>query len=277
MPLATIFGSHFEYAGISSRQYGLIIASVDTEEYRAIAGTMSGHLVYDKKNNKQSIVGNDYSEPLSFEVNIISDNGFAPDYFDRREIEKWLFNRSTFKKFYLDMTDDIYGESYEVIDGEQKRLYLNCRFINAERLYYNGGIIGYRATLEADGPMWWQDTISKTFTIVDRPSYVTVTVDSDISDYIYPVVKFITRGTLVDDGSVYIKNNSDGSGGTTAFEHLSTNSLITIDSVHNFVSGQHYLNMNQKNFPRLLDGENIIRVSGDIASITFEFNNRRFL
>lgn len=69
---------------------------------------------------------------------------------ERRAIEKWLFNKREYCKLYLDMADDLYGETFEYIDGIRKRNYLNCRFINPEKLEYNGGIVGYKATLEAD-------------------------------------------------------------------------------------------------------------------------------
>ena len=164
--MADIYGSHFEYADISSRRYGLIIACVETERFKQTSGSISGVTLFHNGAKKRYLIDDDYSDfPVSYDVEIITDDDGCIGASERRQIEKWLFNKPSYRKFYLDLDDDCNGETYEIIGGERKRLFMNCRFINPEKLEYNGGIIGYRATLEADSGLWWQDAVTKTFNI----------------------------------------------------------------------------------------------------------------
>jgi hypothetical protein len=276
--LAEFYGSHFEYGGQSSRKYGLIVAIVDADENRSIASEMSSKLIYNKKNTRHYIVSNDYSSPTSFDVNIITDDECTLPPERRREIERWLFNRANYRKFYLDMMDDKYDETGEIIDGELKRLYLNCRFLNPERLYYNGGIVGYKATLEADGPMWWQDAVVKDIAIpadinTNGMDFV-ITVDTDLDDYTYPTVTF---ETAAGGGGFIWRNETDDEMRYAYLVQLVGGIVVTIDSETNFISGSNYLKMRNRYFPRLLNGDNNIHVTGAITSLSVAFSNRRFL
>ena len=275
--MADIYGSHFEYGGVLSRQYGLIIAVVSAGRMAKLNGEISGSTVFSKIAQKRYLVGDDMSNsPLSFDVEIVTDNERGIEQSERRAIEKWLFNKHDYRKLYFDMTDDCFGDMSELIDGIRKRLYLNCRFINPEKLEYNGGIVGYRATLEADSNMFWQDAIEKTFTVnnsgASSTSVISVDVDSDIDDYIYPKVTF-TLGSA--GGDVIIINNSDDSTRFTKFVGLSANAQIIMKGELNYISGENYQKFSTRNFVRLLDGTNNLTIRGNVKSITFEFQNRR--
>lgn len=277
--MADIYGSHFEYGGISSRRYGLIFVNVQTERFSQSSGKIDGVKVFNRKEKRIYLVDDNYSDsPISFDVDIISDNERGIEKTERREIEKWLFNKHDFKKLYLDITDDEFGETYEIIDGLQKQLYMNCRFVNPTRLEYNGGIVGYRVTLEADSGFWWQDAVKKSFTLdntnIGAVSTVNVNVDTDIDDYTYPKVRFRTGEV---GGNVIISNTTDSGSRITKFVELSPNIYVTLNGTTNYVSGDYYSKFSAQNFPRLLDGNNSITITGNIVAISFEFNNRRML
>ena len=277
--MADIYGSHFEYAGISSRRYGLIIASVESNRNTQVSGVVNGISIFSKNAKKRYLIDDDYDDfPTSFEVDIVIDNDHGIELNDRREIEKWLFNKHDYRRLYLDTADDCFGETYEIIDGLQKQLYLNCRFINPQRLEYNGGIVGYRVTLEADSGLWWQDAVIKSYTINNASSSSTkniiVNVDTDLDDYTYPKVT-ITMGSS--GGDIIITNNTDDSTRLTKFVGLSANASIVLKGEINYVSGQYYVKFNKQNFPRLLDGDNAFTITGNVKTISFEFNNRRML
>ena len=360
--MADFYGSHFEYGGISSRKYGLIFASVTENRFLATAGTIKGDTAFNRKNKKRYLIDDDYSDaPLSFEVEIVTDYDRGIEYSERRKIEKWLFNRHQYKKLYLDIADDCAGETFEIIDGQQKRLFLNCRFINAEKIEGNGGIVGYKATLEADSGLWWQDAVVKEYTI-NNPSassstIITVNVDTDIDDYTYPKVTinmadnaveltvsisagednvgvvspvvdadtflarrrevgeyiFTFNGTdwgvpgstttysvndletvfgitytgtagngdtitvTVTPESVIIYNRTEDINRITQLDRMGANAAVILRGDINYVSGQYYEKFTKQNFPRLIDGENRIVVTGKVSSIKFEFNNRRML
>lgn len=276
--MAEIYGAHFEYGGTQSRRYGLMIANVETERFNQIFGTIQGITFFNKSSKRRYLIDDDYSDsPITIDVEIITDHQKTIDPYERRTIEKWLFNQTKYQKFYIDMADDSTGESFEYKNGEYKRLYLNCRFVNPVRLEYNGGIVGYKAALEADSGMWWQDKTTSIFTLnhesANSNSMISVVVDTDSKRFTYPKVT-ITTGSV--GGDVIISNYSDDSTRTTRFNELSANTSVILNGETNYISGQNYEKFYKQNFPRLLDGTNHIYITGNVKTIKFEFCNRRF-
>lgn len=277
--MADIYGSHFEYSGVSSRLYSLIIVNANTSRMVQLVGQKEGVTIYSKSANKRYLIDDDYSSsPITFDVEIITDSDRCLEPVERRQIEKWLFNHRNYRKLYMDIADDEYGETYEYIDGVRKRNYLNCRFINPEKLEGNGGIIGYKATLEADSNMFWQDAITKSYVVYNgsesATSNITVSIDTDMDEYIYPKVT-IQMGSS--GGNVTIANNTDDNTRFTKFVGISPFASIVMKGELNYVSGQYYEKFSDRNFIRLLDGDNIFTVMGDVESITFEYSARRVL
>lgn len=277
--MADIYGSHFEYAGTTSLRHGLIIANVETERFTQAYGEVESVSFFNKSNSRRHLIADNYANsPISIEVEILTDKQKPIDPSERRAIERWLFNRTKYEKFYLDMGDDSTGETFEYVDGVCKRLYLNCRFVNPKRLEYNGGIVGYSATLEADSGLWWQDSITKTYTLENESasdsSMITVNLDTDSRTFTYPKVT-IQMGSA--GGNITVANYTDDSTRTTRFIDLSASTRVILNGETNYISGQNYEKFYKQNFPRLLDGANSVYVTGAVNSITFEFNNRRFL
>lgn len=277
--MADIYGSHFEYGGISSREYGLVIANIETNRNVQLNGAKKGVTIFNKSANKLFVIDDDYSgSPLSFDVEILNEEGRYLELVERRKIEKWLFNHRAYRKLYIDIMDDVYGETYEIIGGKQYRNYLNCRLTNPQKIEGNGGIIGYKATLEADSNMFWQDAITHTVLVnngsPDISTVITMNVDTDLEEYIYPKVK-ITLGAT--GGDITIANNTDDSTRLTKFLGIGANATIIMNGELNYVSGDYYEKFANRNFIRLLDGENKLLMLGDINSVEFEYSARRFL
>ena len=277
--MADIYGSHFEYGGVSSRQYDLIIVNADTSRMVQLYGEKEGVTIFSKIANKRYLIDDDYSSsPLTFDVEIMTDSDRCLEPAERRQIEKWLFNKKSYRKLYMDIADDERGETYEYINGDMKRNYLNCRLVNPEKLEGNGGIVGYKATLEADSNMFWQEPIEQQFDVnngsASSVSNVTVTIDTDLEEYIYPVVT-IRMGNA--GGDVIIANNSDDSTRQTKFVGLGGLATVVMKGELNYVSGQYYEKFAGRNFIRLLDGVNTFTITGNVESITFEYSARRAL
>lgn len=273
-------GSYFEYNGVSSRKYGLIFANTDTERYLPISGETSSNTIFNKQENRRYFVGESFEDsPIQFEAEIFADHDRLINVFERREIEKWLFHQPDYCKLYTDMSCDTYGEAYELVNGMQKRLYLNARFINAEKIEGNGGLAGYRFTVECDSCLAWQDEVLYEFALTNSSSTsssaIEIEVDTDLNDYVYPKVTIQTGST---GGAIQIINITDSSTRATSFVGLSPNVTIVMrgDGI-NYISGDYYQKFSNKNFIRLLDGNNKLIVTGDVVKLTFEFQNRRYL
>lgn len=271
-----IYGCNFEYAGKSSRAYGLIFATVETSRHQSLSGQTGSIIFYNNRDKKQYYIGTSFdTSALSFDAEVVSKTPIDATY--RREIEKWLFGQNGYKKLYMDYLDDYFAESYELVDGERKRLYLNCKFVNPSKVEANG-IVGYRFTVECDSHLAWQDPVEKYFELNHlttlASSLVQVDVDSDIGDYIYPKVT-ITVGS--DGGTIIVANHSDDSSRLTKFVDMAPNETIIMNGATNYVSGNYYGKFAYKNFVRMLDGENQIYITGNVKNIKLEWQNMRYL
>lgn len=270
-----LYGSHFEYAGEMSRKYGLVIANLDTDRNTMISGKIESLSVFNKRNQSRHDLGSNYSEaPLSFEMEVISESPIMGEM--RRKIQKWLFNQNGYKKLYIDRFDEACDEVLNFEGGVPRRTYLNCKFINPEKIEGSGGVFGYKFTVECDSNMAWQDPLRKMFSfdssVPERA--VELEVDTDIDDYTYPKMVICTGGL---GGDVSVANLTDDEFRLTTFLQMPPNTEVIINGVYNFVSDNFYENFAHRNFPRLLDGKNVLLFSGDIISVSVEWQNKRYL
>ena len=273
-------GNFFEYNGISSRLYGLIFANAETDRYVSLAGEVKTKTIFNKKNKRNYYIGEEYADsPIQFDAEIVVANDGSLDRFQRMEIERWLFHQPGYRKLYIDNECDFEAETSEFVNGEQKRLYLNCRFVNPDKIEGNGGIAGYRFVVECDSCMAWQDEVVYEYELPNNlstsSSTIYIDVNSDLEDYVYPKVT-IQTGSV--GGNIQIINNTDNTTRPTSFVDLPANAVITMkgDGV-NYISGEYYLKFSNKNFIRLLNGENVIIVTGNVTKLEFEFQNRRYM
>lgn len=273
-------GCRFIYAGTASEQYGLRFVNCETSVYKRIAGQTRTVSVFNRRNRKNLFIEDDYTgSPISIDVEIARDDiNTAFDEATRRAVENWLFNRKSYYKLYVELEDDCTGESYEVIDGQTLRFYFNCRFINPQKILGGDGVVGFRATMECDSGMLWQDEIRKEYTLGHtgqaQSSIITVRVGSDGEEYIYPSV-IMEMGS--GGGDLRIVNNSDSTTRLTSFKGLGESAVVTMHSETNRISGEYYSKFYDRNFIRLLPGENAISVTGQVGKITFLWKNRKYL
>lgn len=272
-------GCHFTYANVSSRTYGLWFAHCDTSDYLSINGNTKSVTVFNSHENRQYFVADSYnSSPISIDVEFLVDTDRVLSVKEIRDIEKWLFNRNNYYKLYIDIADDCLAESYQIIDGREVPFYFNCRFTNPTKIQGFGGIVGFRARMECDSYLLWQDSITKTFSVGGTSSsssnVVTINIDSDVEDYVYPKVT-ITMAQA--GGDIYITNNSDDISRITSFKSLTGEIQLIMNSKLNYISGNNYMKFYDRNFIRLIPGTNNIGIVGAVSSITFEWENRRYL
>ena len=277
--MADIYGSHFEYGGVSSVQYNLIIANINTTRMTRMDGDKKSVTIYSKSSKKRYLIDDDYSEsPVSFDIEILTEDSRCLEVSERRRIEKWLFGHHDYRKLYVDISDDVLGETFEYVDGKRLRNYLNCRLINPEKLECQGGVIGYKATLEADSNMYWQDAITKKYIVNNGSDAASTTislyVDTDIADYTYPKVTIVMGRS---GGDILICNQTDDSARFTKFVDVLQNASIVMNGELNYVSGQYYEKFSNRHFIRLLSGENKLTIRGDVSTIAFEYSARRMM
>lgn len=268
-------GCHFVYGDFNSREHGMIFAHCDTSSYVNLMGAVSSSSFFNKRNKTQYIICDNFEDsPIAFEAEIFSDNfeAFTPQR--KRAIEKALFNKPDYRRLYIDIDDDINGETYEYVDGNLKRLYFNCRFMNPIKIQDGKGlVIGYKITIQCDSCMAWQDSIEKTFNIPDN-GIISLDIDTDIGGFTYPEVTLYIGST---GGTVTVFNSTDDASRFTKFKNLSANISLIMKGDINYVSGQNYEKFENQNFIRLVDGTNMLSVNGDVSSVKIKWQNRRFV
>lgn len=269
-----IYGKHFEYAGRSSRDYDLVVASLGNSLMNSVRGSEKTESFYGRKGWSSYYLGTSWDDsPLSFSISVVRQTPLSNA--EIRQVEKWLFNRPSYAKFYVDQDDDFDGETTEIIDGQEKRLYLNCKMTNPTKLVYDAGVVGFSFTVECDSGFAHQDAITKQFDIAGDEEFdgtVSITIDSDMPGYLYPRLT-IAAGS--GGGDITLVNMTDDSSRSTRLLGVTGSSQVIMNGATNYVSGGYYTKFPGQSFLRLRDGENIISVTGDVSSLTFVWSNVR--
>lgn len=308
-------GKHFEFAGTSSKDplgdgsVSLIFAHIDTEMFKQPFGYPEYSSVYSGRLGRRGLTGTNRSEScLEIETEIVSEKGGIPAA-KLRAVGQWLFSRESFAKLYV-AEDEEETADVQYINGEKKRLYLNCMMTEPEILTYAEGRVGWKIKIVCDAPWAWQNqayfSYTKTLASATSSASLTVPVYSDINSYIYPDEVHMEFNTLdaSDTRTVILYNTTDSDTRATELKlpgNVSTLYIINTGVVSNARTGGSNLlpYMTKRNFPRLvsgytqnqigLDGTNNISVStsalssagttvsSKITNVTYRFCNRRFL
>jgi len=242
----------FTYDGEFSGKYGLIIAGIDQENVQDTAPfNFTIHAPKTRKAKRFSFAGLENEEMPQYEFSVISETPI-PDII-RRELLRWLVGRNGFRKLQFHQAD--YNE-YEY----------NCIFAQMGLRFVNGNCHGINLTATFDSPYAYGRTRRKTVTS-DGSDWVSIKLinDSDVvDDYVYPIVKFSTKG-LVDNISISIINASDKANPSRVFEYGATvpTETVEIDNELKIITsniGGDKLGLFNLNWLRLVRGVNELRI-----------------
>lgn len=263
---------HFEYGGYNSNENDLVFAHLDTSPDNRMSGEASLKYIFNNKGMRRHMTGIDYTESVfSTEVEIVTQSATPIPIEELRTIQKHLFYRRGYRKLYLDPND-----APSTISSDGYRLFLNCILLNPSKIEDGlGRVVGFKCTLESDSMMFWRDPIIKKLSFSGSSTKTgTVVLDTDVDDYVYPKVTIQVGNT---GGDIIISNNHDDSTRLTKFVGLSPLAKIIMKGDINYVSGQNYQKFVDRNFIRMLDGNNSFTIIGDVTSIEFEYSERRVL
>lgn len=141
---------YFEYAGISSQPYGLIMCYVENSNENFDSGGKF-ELKTDTlpRSHETFLYGKDYSaEPLSFDIEIVCIDDYIP-LEQMTEIKNWLFGQDGWK-------------TLRVLD-ERQNYNLKCIFEPKEDIVDGIGYRGVRCTIHNISPFWYGDEQIITF------------------------------------------------------------------------------------------------------------------
>lgn len=180
-------GKHFEFAGVPSSDplgdgsVSLIFAHIDTEMFKQPFGYPEYSSVYSGRLGRRGLTGTNRSEScFEFEQEIVSEKNGIP-LNKLRRVEQWLFSREAFAKLYI-AEDEEDEEDVQYMNGEKKRLYLNCMLTEPEILTYSEGKVGWKVKVVCDAPWAWQDEHTQTIYVGADGWYQPLPLGTEITE-----------------------------------------------------------------------------------------------
>ena len=263
-----IYGCHFTYGDFDSSKYDLIFANINTSRNLKLQSDQNINTIRLSKNNKHLLTSYLYEDaPMTFDAEIVTlnENPIGESYLN--EVERALFRHHSYLKLY----------PFEGYYDSDKEVYVNCLMSNPVRIETEAGVVGYQFKLTTDSAMAWEDTTVYEFSFSDSTAGTktfVVEVDSDMDDYIYPVVEFQMGSS---GGNVTLFNNTDDSTRFTSFTSVPAYTTFTMKGDISHITNGVYQYFSDRNFIRLLNGTNSFFFTGNVTSVTVSFNNRKYL
>lgn len=256
-------GYDFIYDGISSSSKNVKLLYVDEDSYNTSQGIPAKeyNLIKGFHSNNWKISGITIDNPLEFSLNIVIHDEMyhnAPNQKIKRNlitsISNWLFNKTTFKKLQI------------IQDGMEDYYYMAI-FQSPEYIYFEGEIIGFKATVTCDTFGAYQDkTIIKTCTnTLSFKEYCTHDGEYEIT----PKFKIESNSS---EFSVSIN------GKEMKFKNMSTPCTVDVDSKTFIIKTDFDDVFNGDKFnltyPLMKDGVNNIVINGD-CKVTIKYSQIR--
>lgn len=143
-------------------------------------------------------------------------------------------------------------------------------------MFYADGLHGWKCTCTLSSGWAFQDEIEITYT--DFTENIIIPVDSDNGDYIYPTFTFSAAATT-NPISPVIKNISDNNR-TMELREIDAQKEVYVDSAVGTITDNTgtslYPNLVGQKFLRLVNGDNVLSISG-ISELTIRYQNVRYI
>ena len=143
-------------------------------------------------------------------------------------------------------------------------------------MFYADGLHGWKCTCTLSSGWAFQDEIEITYT--DFTENITISVDSDNGDYIYPTFTFSVAATS-NPISPIIVNTSDNNR-EMKLKDIPAQTEVYVDSAVGTITDNTGISLYQKlvdqKFLRLVNGDNVLQISG-ISELTIKYQNVRYI
>ena len=251
-----IAGYSFIYKYKSSENFGLLIAKIEAEDFVRIGGDLEYVTHKNKTNPKTSIINSHYTEPMSFQMEIISLEPITNN--DWIDICNWLASDKKYNR--LKINNDLY-EGY----------HMNCYMSEIEKIEFATGHHGLKVKVNCDSSFMWSDE-KETLVYDTFPTFVEI--DTHQRGYIYPEV-VISVGQS--GGNISVINKTDNNR-TSTITDAQANEIIELMSNPKTIVGYNHKNIYEsfnKKWLRFINGTNEINIDGDIAQIEITYEKAR--
>lgn len=247
----------FIFDGISSSQYGMMIAYLNND--RQDTFTVSKHTIntYKSKFGKSKILDIQEDTNRSFDISLVKATPIAPYEID--SIFRWLMPKDNkFRKLYIN-------------DEKYQGYYYYCKILEIEATEIAGYPYAIKCKIECNSQYSYSDKRRKIYNSPTLP--LTVNFINDSCTEMKPTFKF--KCNLV-NGCITLQNQSTNK--TMTLNNLSQNETITIDCEEQSINSDlSYLRLNNfnKEFMDFKIGINKLVLTGNVDYFEFEYQNAK--
>lgn len=258
----SFLGNYFVYNGISSKDFGLILVSINTGLNDIVSG--SGIEIKSEsvmKNPRKLFLGAKENTVLEFPIEIVSKEPIDLPTFLR--IKNWLFGNPGYHKFQIE--DEWYSD-----------FYFNCILKANEDIKFGGEYFGVRCNVECDSPYAYTFPQTKIYNF--DSSVINYFEFDNFSSEVYGLRPTIELKLSSAGNNFNIKNLTTKR--EFKMENLSTNEVITVDNQNEIITSSTGLNRfknlskgQSQGYFSLVHGINKLECHGllDYLKITYQF------
>jgi hypothetical protein len=203
----------FVFDGTSSDEYGIMCVHIGSMENDYESQKTNLQTEKSINNNQFHIISQEYSEPITYKMQIINRDGSPISNVQERELNKWLCRRGKYK-------------TLAILHKRYADTWFFANFNNPVAKYYND-VNGLEYTVTTNAPFAFSDERDFTVTFDSNDDY-TKYVDNDEEQPIYPDMTI----TLKESGDLQLSNYCNDSLVDTAMiiKNCSAGEVFTINS-----------------------------------------------
>lgn len=250
----------FIFDGVSSESKGLYLFSMDSKE-TDIDGGAKLKLHTDKTNMsyKHNLLG--VSEDNALEFNLAFGSLEPLSRYDISSIQKWLFGHREYKKL-------------QIVQEDMLNVHYNCILSDPKIITVGNMPYMFECKVICDSPFAWENEATYEYVLNGNQSTITHINTSDVNDYTYPIIEFDSK---VASNTVTLTNLSNENR-ETRIEGLAQGEKITLNNENQIIEssiGLSRLSKFNKNWFELVQGENQIKVTGNVGTLKIRYANAR--
>lgn len=251
----------FLFDGVLSTDYDMYIVNLNDSGVKDNMASDQMEIIQDMiyRKNKPYLYGTTQTGQLEFELTFASSK--PVDRIQSAKIQKWLFGKKKYSKL-------------QILQCDLDTVYFNCFLLKPTITSVGNLPYAFTCTVSCDAPWSWEFPKKKTFASNLFESNIVFYNDSDDSDYLYPHNVFTLDNLTT---SLKVINLSDNNR-TSEITNISPNETITLDNYRQIITsstGLNRLGNFNKNWFRLVQGVNKLKIIGGIQASTMTYQNAR--
>lgn len=241
----------FVFDGISCDEYGVVCVSFENNNMTT-TDSQKTDLNYEKSisGTSYNIISQEYSDPITYTIQIINKNGNPITQIQERALKKWLCKRNTYKKFCI-------------LNKRYADIWFFVNINNPKNIWVND-VNAMEFTVTTNSPIAFSDERNNTY-IFDANDEAQIYINNDEEMPIFPSMII----TALESGNLEITNKTleDIDANILKINNLKNNEVITIDSNYPIIESSDTSHNNNiyndcnKQWFYFIDGYNTVHVN----------------